>query len=466
MAHDIESLKSSAEQFMKFQKSANLKELKSVLKNLGPIGKSENIDHRAALIEILGNNNDDVRMLAVKNLAKYADEELKQLLLTVIEKDPSSMVRRESVSAIGRMRSKNCITDLYNLLEDSDPVVVQQAIRGLLVFKKDEEHGEAVSKKLIDLRSHPNETIQDVIEKEFFEESKSSSTPHESVDLRLKNVVVNADVIETLGVIDSESIHLTFTSPPYYNARDYSIYSSYQEYLDFLKKVFEETHRVTKEGRFLIVNTSPVIVPRFSRAYASKRYPIPFDLHPILISMGWEFIDDIVWEKPESSVKARNNGFFQHRKPLAYKPNSVTEMVMVYRKKTSRLIDWNVKQYEDEIIDNSKVSDGYATSNLWKISPSNDSVHSAIFPDELCDRIVQYYSLEGDLVFDPFGGSGTFGISALRNGRTFFLTEIDQDYVNRMKDRFTKLKFPISSIQIPQAPEFLSLNQFKELYGN
>lgn len=465
MARDIESLRSSAEEFNNFQESATVKELKSVLTNFGAIGKLDNIDHRPALIQVLQNKNDDVRMLAVKNLAKYADEELKELLLTVVDEDSSSLVRREAVSAIGRMRSNNCIADLYNLLEDNDPIVVQQAIRGLLVFKKDEEHGEAVSKRLIDLRSHPNETIQDVIEGEFFEESKSSSTPHPSVDLRLKNVVVNADVIETLGVIDSESIHLTFTSPPYYNARDYSIYSSYQEYLDFLKKVFEETHRVTKEGRFLIVNTSPVIVPRFSRAYASKRYPIPFDLHPILISMGWEFIDDIVWEKPESSVKARNNGFFQHRKPLAYKPNSVTEMVMVYRKKTSRLIEWNFKQYEDEIIDNSKVSDGYATSNLWKISPSNDSVHSAIFPDELCDRIVKYYSLEGDLVFDPFGGSGTFGISALRNGRNFFLTEIDESYVNRMKDRFSKINFPLSNEQTPEI-RFMSLGDFKSSFGN
>ena len=59
---------------------------------------------------------------------------------------------------------------------------------------------------------------------------------------------------------------------------------SYQEYLNFLQKVFEETHRITKEGRFLVVNTSPVIVPRISRSHSSKRYPIPFDLHTILVN--------------------------------------------------------------------------------------------------------------------------------------------------------------------------------------
>jgi DNA modification methylase len=96
-------------------------------------------------------------------------------------------------------------------------------------------------------------------------------------------VIVNGNVLDTLPHIPDESIHLTFTSPPYYNARDYSIYSSYQVYLEFLAQVFNEVHRITKEGRFLIVNTSPVIVPRISRAHSSQRYAIPFDLHPYLV---------------------------------------------------------------------------------------------------------------------------------------------------------------------------------------
>jgi len=100
-----------------------------------------------------------------------------------------------------------------------------------------------------------------------------------------------------------------------------------------LENVFKEVHRVTKEGRFFVLNTSPIIIPRISRAHASKRYPIPYDIHPLLVKMGWEFIDDIIWVKPEASVKNRNAGFLQHRKPLGYKPNAVSEMLMVYRKK-------------------------------------------------------------------------------------------------------------------------------------
>ncbi len=70
----------------------------------------------------------------------------------------------------------------------------------------------------------------------------------------------NREVREVLKYVEDESIHLTFTSPPYYNARDYSIYPSYEAYLNSLAEVFGATHRITKEGRFLIVNTSPIII--------------------------------------------------------------------------------------------------------------------------------------------------------------------------------------------------------------
>jgi len=141
-----------------------------------------------------------------------------------------------------------------------------------------------------------------------------------------------------------------------------------------------ETQRVTKEGRFLIVNTSPVIIPRVSRSHSSKRYPIPFDLNTILTNMGWDFIDDIVWMKPEYSVKNRIGGFGQHRNPLSYKPNAITEYLLVYRKHTDKLLDWNIKQYDVETLKMSKVEDGFESTNVWQIAPRSDKVHSAIFP--------------------------------------------------------------------------------------
>ena len=108
---------------------------------------------------------------------------------------------------------------------------------------------------------------------------------------------------------------------------------------------------------------------------------------------------------------------------------------MVYRKQSDKLIDWNLKQYSDEIIEESKVEDGFETSNVWHIDPTFDKTHSAVFPKELCDRVIKYYSLKGDLVFDPFAGSGSVGLSALDNDRYFLLTELDKTYFNLMKKK-------------------------------
>ena len=207
----------------------------------------------------------------------------------------------------------------------------------------------------------------------------------------------------------------------------------YDEYINFLQQVFKQVHRITKEGRFLAINTSPIIIPRVSRQYSSKRYPIPFDLHHYIVEMGWEYIDDIVWVKPEASVKNRIGGFQQHRKPLGYKPNTVTEMIMVYRKKTPKLIDWNIRQYPKEIIERSKVRGNYESSNIWEIPPKHNKIHAAVFPEMLCERIIKYYSFIGDLVFDPFAGSGTFGKVAKDLERLFFLTESNKEYYEYMK---------------------------------
>jgi DNA modification methylase len=217
-------------------------------------------------------------------------------------------------------------------------------------------------------------------------------------------------------------------------------------------------HRVTKEGRFFILNTSPIIIPRVSRQHSSKRYPIPFDIHPLLIEMGWEFIDDIVWLKPEASVKNRNAGFLQHRKPLAYKPNPVTEYLMVYRKKTDKLIDWNIRQYDWKTVKESKVQGSYETSNVWRIDPTFDKDHSAVFPVELCNRVIKFYSFKGDVVFDPFAGSGTVGVSAVALERYFFLTEQDEKYFQVIRKNLGN-----KSLFTHNEARFLALNEFTEL---
>jgi hypothetical protein len=273
---------------------------KNLIATLEDLGYLPNGFQGGFLFNLLEHDNPKVRFLAAKNIAKLNQTKSLEPLWNAFQKENDTTVKREIVSAIGRLRREQNKPYLFEILQDDDPKVVCQAIRGLLVYTDDV----LVERKLKPLLDHENETVRTVIYKEYFAEKtkKENEQPHtESYDY-LKNVVVNADVREALSNVPNESVHLTFTSPPYYNARDYAIYPSYKAYLKFLAGVFKETHRVTKEGRFLIVNTSPIIIPRVSRAHSSKRYPIPFDLHPLLVEMGWEFIDDIIWLKPEYGV--------------------------------------------------------------------------------------------------------------------------------------------------------------------
>jgi len=432
----------------------NEKNILFVLNNLGRL--PEDFDEYW-IKKLLSSKNDKIRLSAVKNIGKTKNVSNLEILYQIASNDSSTTIRREAVSSIGRMRHEGSIIFLFNLLNDNDPKIVSQAIRGLLIFKGKNK----IDEKLKELINHENEMIQTVIKKEYFSKNKKieDKLKHPESYNYLKNTVVLGDVREVLKEIPNESFHLTFTSPPYYNARDYSIYSSYKAYLNFLEEVFTLTYDKTKEGRFLIVNTSPVIVPRISRQFSSKRYPIPFDIHNFLIKIGWEFIDDIVWVKPEASVKNRNAGFLQHRKPLAYKPNARTEYLMVYRKQTEKLIDWNIRQYDWQTVQESKVQDGYETSNIWEIDPTFSKVHSAVFPIELCKRVIKYYSFKNDLVFDPFAGSGTFGRTAKLLDRYFFLTEQKEKYFEYMKS-FVK-KDDVTLLK-KRKTIFLELKKFKE----
>ena len=84
--------------------------------------------------------------------------------------------------------------------------------------------------------------------------------------------------------------------------------------------------------------------------------------------------------------------------------------------------------------------------------------HSAVFPAELCQKVIQYYSFVGDLVFDPFGGSGTLGRAAKALNRRFFLTELNDEYFNYMKST----KKGKSLFNEPES-KFLEIEEFKKI---
>lgn len=227
---------------------------KNLIATLEDLGYLPNGFQGGFLFTLLEHENPKIRFLAAKNIGKLNQTKSLEPLWNAFKEESDTGTRREIVSAIGRLRRPQNKPYLFEILQDEDPKVVCQAIRGLLAYSGDV----LVERKLKPLLNHENETVRTVIYKEFFAEKskKEHELPHTETYEYLKNIVINADVREALLKVPDESVHLTFTSPPYYNARDYSIYPSYEAYLNFLAEVFKETHRITKEGRFLIVNTS------------------------------------------------------------------------------------------------------------------------------------------------------------------------------------------------------------------
>lgn len=254
----------------------------------------------------------------------------------------------------------------------------------------------------------------------------------------LRNTIGFGDSETLLAETPLESVDLVFTSPPYYNARpEYADYITYEEYLLKMRKVFHQCHRVLNEGRFFVINISPVLLRRASRNESSKRLAVPFDFHRLLIEEGFDFIDDIIWVKPEGAGWATGRGrrFAADRTPLQYKPVPVTEYVLVYRKHTEKLIDWHIRKHpQHEAVQQSKIPDDYEVTNIWKIHPAHHPKHPAVFPVELAKKVITYYSFRNDVILDPFAGIGTVGEAACKTGRRFVLFEINPEYLAVMKD--------------------------------
>ena len=114
--------------------------------------------------KLLLSRNNKIRLSAIKNIGKIKDNANLDTLFQIARSDPSTNIRQEAVSSIGRMRDRKTIDFLIELLNDKDPKIISQAIRGLLVFKGEKK----IDDRLKLLIKNENEVIQAVIQKEYF----------------------------------------------------------------------------------------------------------------------------------------------------------------------------------------------------------------------------------------------------------------------------------------------------------
>lgn len=373
--------------------------------------------------------------LSIESIKKLGLEKSESNLSTLIKffydsKDSQNIeILREIVSSIGRQNNTNRI---YAFLEQEVfkkhyMEVLYQMFRTTLYKAKEDNRFKDLRDRI--LKTYNNEVMQKMFE--YYEYRQKRKAPKIQNRQITEPSLLIGDNRQSLQKIHDGQIQLIFTSPPYYNARLYSDYVSYQGYLDSMQESLVQCYRILEDGRFVIINVSPVITKRAGREFESIRYPIHFDFHRILVESGFYFIDEILWIKPEYSVPNRIAGYLQTKKPLSYKPNCVTESIMVYRKNSPFLLDKNIKTYNKNLRNDENVD----LTNCWYIAPKYDKNHPAVFPEELCQKVLKYYSFVGDVVCDPFAGSGTFGKVARDMGRIPLLCEQNTEYAEKLKQK-------------------------------
>ena len=386
----------------------------------------------------------EINQLTVKDIKKLGKDrtiENFNLLINLFGQKHPTSVQREIVSSIGRHKNND---DIYRFIKDNvfekhNMEVIYQMFRTLLYKSNDTRFFEL--KKEV-MKFYDNEVINKMDLYYTYKHEINSKVSFNTKKYTSDPVILKGNNIDTLKTIPKNSVQLIFTSPPYYNARDYSGYLSYKNYLKEMKKTLKQCHRVLETGRFIVINVSPVITGRPGREFESTRYPIPFDFHQLLIKSGFTFVDEIIWVKPEPSVPYRIGGYMQIKKPLTYKPKTITESILVYRKNAPFLVDENLKRYNNySTTDNLNIhlnDSDVDSSNCWYIPPTYNKKHPAVFPKKLCEKILKYYSFPNDIVLDPFAGIGTFGTVAIQMKRIPILCESNPRYIETMEYEIRK----------------------------
>jgi site-specific DNA-methyltransferase (adenine-specific) len=235
------------------------------------------------------------------------------------------------------------------------------------------------------------------------------------------------------GVVD-----LTVTSPPYWNAIDYRSHASnpthdyrsrvtehtYDEYLDFLRRCFQEVYRVHRPGSLVAVIVGTVL-------QNGTHIPLPHHFVRVMEKIGFEFYEEILWHKCTAGIR-RAGTFIQHPFPGYYHPNIMTEHILVFRKPGEPIFrKRSPHQKEQNRLPIDSLFTHDIANNIWNIAPVPPRVvdHPCPFPEEIPDRLIKLFSYSGDLVLDPFVGSGTTLKVAKHLERDFVGFDIEPKYV-------------------------------------
>ncbi len=256
--------------------------------------------------------------------------------------------------------------------------------------------------------------------------------PQEQAEAYLENPVP-AEALDRIFCRSAEamtelpdcSVHLMVTSPPYNVGKEYDDDLPLGEYLAFLERVWAETRRVLVPGGRMCVNVANL---------GRKPYiPLHAYVAEQAIRLGFLMRGEIIWNKAASASPSTAWGSWQSAANPTLR--DVHEYILVFskgsfsRKKPSGVEDTITR---DEFLEITKSVWTFPTEAARKVG------HPAPFPVELPRRLIQLYTFPGDLVLDPFMGSGQTALAALRSNRHFVGYETNPDYVKLAEERITQ----------------------------
>jgi len=255
--------------------------------------------------------------------------------------------------------------------------------------------------------------------------------------LRTQHKIITGDSRQMTELADN-SVHLSITSPPYWQLKDYGtdnqigFHDSYESYINNLNLVWKECYRTLHNGCRLCIN----IGDQFARAVYYGRYkviPIREEIIKFCENIGFDYMGAIIWQKVTTS---NTTGGGVQMGSYPYPRNGILkldyEFILIFKK----LGDAPKPTKEQK--DNSKMTaEEWNTyfAGHWNFAGTRQNNHMAMFPEELPKRLIKMFSFAGEIVLDPFAGSGTTSLAAKNLDRNSVGYEISSEFIPVIKEK-------------------------------
>lgn len=248
-----------------------------------------------------------------------------------------------------------------------------------------------------------------------------------------------------LDWIADESVHLVVTSPPYWNLKEYERgeenqlgdIDDYEKFLNELDKVWTECERVLVPGGRVCCVVGDVCIPRKTGRHHVM--PLHADIQVRARKLGLDCLTPILWHKiANGSTEAEGNGAGFYGKP--YQPGAIVkndiEHILFMRKGgTYRKV--NAIQRMLSMLTKSEMQSWLRSIWVDVRGASTKDGHPAPYPIEIAERLIKLFSFAGDTILDPFAGTGSTSVAALRAGRNSISNEIEGVYFDAAYKRLS-----------------------------